>query len=132
MHRFYNDGSQLPLLTFGFRLTWILSFSRDVLQRQALSSLSVGVRRCACKRTEINLDDSAQQKNLEAGGRMKERFPLCFGQPAFLAFVLGLSAFVGLAGCSANASKTTQTPLISLALTEVPPTALNVLGTAQV
>jgi hypothetical protein len=132
MHRFYNDGSQLPLLTFGFRLTWILSFSRDVLQRQALSSLSVGVRRCACKRTEINLDDSAQQKNLEAGGRMKERFPLCFGQPAFLAFVLGLSAFVGLAGCSANASKTTQTPLISLTLTQVPPTSLNVVGTAQV
>lgn len=63
---------------------------------------------------------------------MKERFPSCVGVSAFLGFVLGLPAFLPLAGCSANASKTPQTPLISLAITQVPPTSLNVVGTAQV
>jgi hypothetical protein len=47
------------LLTFGFRLTWILSLSRGALRRQAFSSAREASR---LQRTEINLDDSAQQK----------------------------------------------------------------------
>jgi len=63
---------------------------------------------------------------------MKERFASCVGVSTFLAFVLGLPAFLALVGCSANVSKAPQTPLISLALTQAPPTSLNVVSTAQV
>src|SRR5215831_697578 len=84
------------------------------------------------QRREVNLDDSAQIKKLEAGSRMKERFASCFGLSGFLAFVLALPAFLTLAGCAANVSKTSETPLISLVLTQAPPASLNVVGTAQV
>jgi hypothetical protein len=63
---------------------------------------------------------------------MKERFLLCLGVPSFLVFVLSLPNFLLLAGCSTAASKTSQTPIISLAITQAPPTSLNVAGTAQI
>ena len=63
---------------------------------------------------------------------MKERFSLRVGVFAFSALVPGLTAFFVLAGCSANVSKTSETPLISLAITQAPPTSLNVVGAAQV
>lgn len=63
---------------------------------------------------------------------MKERFPSRVGVFAFSALVPGLTAFLVLAGCAANVSKTSETPLISLAITQAPPSSLNVVGTAQV
>ena len=71
-------------------------------------------------------------KRLESGGRMKERFPLCGGVSAFLVLGPGLTALLVLAGCSANVSQTSETPLISLAITQAPPSSLNVVGAAQV
>jgi len=50
----------------------------------------------------------------------------------FLVSLLGLPAILALAGCSSGTTKASQTPLISLAITQAPPTSLNVVGTAQV
>lgn len=63
---------------------------------------------------------------------MKERFPSCAGVVAIFVFVLGLPTLLTLEGCSASASKTPQTPIISVAITQAPPASLNVVGTAQV
>jgi len=63
---------------------------------------------------------------------MKQHSPwsLCFC--AFLPFVVGLTAFLGMAGCSANTTKDSQTPLISVAITQAPPSSLLVGNSAQV
>src|ERR1700751_54117 len=56
--------------------------------------------------------------------RPKQTFPENW-LGALLTIVLGFAAFLGIAGCSTSrASSATQTPLISVAMTLIPPTSM--------
>jgi hypothetical protein len=67
---------------------------------------------------------------LESNSRKgKRRFGSTYPR-AFLTLGLSLSSFWGMAGCSTNAARTgSQTPLISVAIAQLPPTSL-VVGTS--
>ncbi len=77
---------------------------------------------------------AAIEGTLETGGRLKQQSPWCLCFCAFLLCVVGLATFLGMAGCSTGAAKpeSSQTPLISVAITQAPPTSLIVGSSAQV
>src|SRR5258708_9316470 len=67
-----------------------------------------------------------------AGPRMIGFFSWSVGIRGFLLCVVALAAFFGIAGCSTNAAKPdSQTPLISVAISQAPPSSLILRNSAQ-